>query len=201
MKKYFYSLLLLSLTIIISVFSSGCGGKSFPKDQKILSSFTLINQDSSKVVFPDDFKNKVIVMGFIYTHCPDVCPLTVNNMKMMQEKLKKEGKKDVDFVALSFDPNRDTPHTLKEYADVRNIDLSNFQFLTGSKSEIDSLIKIMHVIAIKGDTTTSPEGDKTYYMIHTDRISLIDKDGNVRKNYKGSAANVDSVVDDVKSLI
>ena len=188
------------LLFAIFALTPGCG-KSFPQDEKINSSFHLVNQDSSNITFPNDFKNKVVVMGFIYTHCPDVCPLTVNNMKMIQEKLRKEGKGDVDFVALSFDPNRDMPHVLKEYADVRNIDFSNFEFLTGKKSVIDSLIKVMQVIAIKGDTTTAPDGTKTYYMIHTDRITLIDKDGNIRRNYKGSAANIDTVVADVKSLI
>jgi protein SCO1 len=201
MKKFAFPFAFSLFMLLIIVYSTGCGGKSFPKDQKIISSFHLVNQDSSNVTFPDDFKNKVIVMAFIYTHCPDVCPLTVNNMKLIQEKLQKDGAKGVDFVALSFDPNRDTPHILKEYGDIRNINYSNFQFLTGKKSVIDSLIKVFHVIAIKGDTTTAPDGSKTYYMIHTDRITLIDQNGNIRRDYKGSAANIDTVVDDVKSLI
>jgi protein SCO1 len=201
MKKFILLLIFPVFIILLIVYVTGCSAKSFPKDEKIQSSFHLINQDSSNVTFPDDFKNHVVVMAFIYTHCPDVCPLTVNNMKLIQEKLDKDGPKNVDFVALSFDPNRDTPHVLKEYGDIRNINYSHFQFLTGKQSVIDSLIKEMDVIAIKGDTTTAPDGSKTYYMIHTDRISLIDQDGNIRKDYKGSAANIDTVVADVKSLI
>src|SRR3990172_10012372 len=104
---FYFSLFLLSLTITFS-YTPGCGSP-FTKNEKINASFNLINQDSSRVTFHDDFTDKVIVMGFIYTNCPDICPLTVLNMKLIQEKMKKEQKGEVEFVALSFDPERDKP--------------------------------------------------------------------------------------------
>ena len=196
--NFIYYALLISGTILFCL--QGCG-KSFSKDEKIKSSFKLINQDSSSVTFPDDFSNKVIVIGFIYTNCPDICPLTVHNMQLTQEKLTKEGKDDVDFVALSFDPNRDKPYVLKQYADVRGINLSNFEFLTGNKTDIDSLLKIMNVYAFPGDTTKEPNGKNFYYMTHTDRITLIDRNGNIREEYKGSHININKLLEDIKSLI
>jgi protein SCO1 len=201
-KKQFFSSFILISFLSISLFSflAGCG-KSFSKNEKIASSFKLINQDSSGVIFPDDFSNKVIVMGFIYTNCPDICPLTVHNMQLIQEKLKKEGRDDVDFVALSFDPDRDKPYVLKKYADVRGINLSNFEFLTGNKIEIDSLLKIMNVFAFHGDTTKGPNGENFYYMTHTDRISLIDRNGNIREDYSGSHVDINRLIEDIKSLI
>jgi protein SCO1 len=186
---------LLSVSIL-----PGCG-KSFSKNQKINFSFKLINQDSSKVTFPDDFSNKVIVMGFIYTNCPDVCPLTVHNMQLIQEKLKEEGRDDVDFVALSFDPGRDKPYVLKQYADVRGIDFSNFEFLTGNENEIDSLLSVMNVFAFHDDTTKGPNGENFYYITHTDRISLIDKDGKIREDYTGSHVDINKLLEAIKSLI
>lgn len=197
----FFCFILISL-LSISIFSflPGCG-KSFSKDEKINSSFILINQDSSKVTFPDDLSNKVIVMGFIYTNCPDVCPLTVHNMQLIQERLMEEEKRDVDFVALSFDPVRDKPYVLKKYADVRGIDLSNFEFLTGNKAEIDSLLNIMNVYAFPGDTTKGPNGENFYYMTHTDRITLIDRKGNIREDYSGSHVDINKLLEDIKSLI
>ena len=197
----FFCFILTSL-FWISFFSflTGCG-KSFSKDEKIKSSFKLINQDSSGITFPDDFSNKVIVVGFIYTNCPDVCPLTVHNMQLIQEKLMKEGKGDVDFVALSFDPDRDKPYVLKKYADVRRIDFSNFEFLTGNKTEIDSLLNIMNVYAFPGDTTKGPNGENFYYMTHTDRITLIDRNGNIREDYSGSHVDINKLFEDIKSLI
>ena len=196
---FYFSLVLLSLTIIFS-YTPGCGSP-FTKNEKINASFNLINQDSSRVTFPDDFTDKVIVMGFIYTNCPDICPLTVLNMKLIQEKMKKEQKGEVEFVALSFDPERDKPYILKQYAGIREINLYNFNFLTGKKTEIDSLLNIMHVYAFPDDTTKGPGGEEFYYMTHTDRITLIDKDGKIREDYSGSQADLDKLLDDIKSLL
>jgi cytochrome oxidase Cu insertion factor (SCO1/SenC/PrrC family) len=66
---------------------------------------------------------------------------------------------------------------------------------------IDSLLKVMNVYAIPGDTVRYEDGDFTYSFIHTDRITLIDPQNRIRKEYKGSRVNVDEVVEDIKSLM
>ncbi len=195
-KKY-SAVLLLLLLILISI--NSCK-PTLPVEKRIFTSFQLINQDSAKVNFPDDFKGKILVIGFIFTNCPDICPLTTNNLHLVQEKLKKENIGNVQIAALSFDPDRDTPSVLKQYAEIRDIDLSNFEFLTGKKNVVDSLISLMGVKAFSGDTTYTKDGKPVYFYIHTDRISLIDQKGNVRKDYRGSRANIDEIVEDIKSI-
>ncbi len=195
-KKYSIALFVL-LLLLLSI--NSCK-PTLPVEKRIFSSFQLINQDSTKVIFPDDFKGKILVMGFIFTNCPDICPLTTNNLHLIQERLKKENVGNVQIAALSFDPDRDTPNVLKQYAEIRDIDLSNFEFLTGKKNVVDSLISIMGVKAFSGDTTYAKDGKPIYFYIHTDRISLIDQSGNVRKDYRGSRANIDEIVEDVKSI-
>ncbi len=196
MKKYFIVLFVL-LLLLLSI--NSCK-PSLPVVRKIFTSYQLVNQDSARVTFPDDFKGKILVMGFIFTNCPDICPLTTNNLHLIQERLKKDNIKNVEVAALSFDPNRDTPSVLKEYAEVRNIDLSNFEFLTGQKDVVDSLIAAMNVKAFSGDTTYTKDGKPVYFYVHTDRISLIDQNGDVRKDYRGSRANIDEIIEDIKSL-
>lgn len=193
--KYFIFLVIIPL----SIFFESCGNK-LPLNKNIGSAFSLINQDSSKVIFPDDFKGNITVMSFIYTNCPDVCPMTTNNLRMVQEQLKKDNIDKVKFVELSFDPDRDTPSILKKYAEVRSIDERNFQLLTGNKKVIDSLLKIMNIYAIPSDTIKYDNGNFTYSFIHTDRITLIDKEGEIRKEYKGSIADKNEIINDIKSL-
>ena len=173
---------------------------NLPVKKNLRSTFTLINQDSNKVVFPNDFKGKITVMSFMYTNCPDVCPLTTNNLRMLQEQIKKENVKGVQFVELSFDPDRDTPSILKKYADVRSINEKNFQLLTGDKEVIDSLLKVMNIYAIPTDTIKYDSGGFTYSFIHTDRITLIDQESRIRKEYKGSIVDQKEIEDDIKSL-
>ena len=192
---FFLPVIFFSLFLI-----SGCGSK-LPEDKSIGDqSYSLINQDSSKVVFPDAFKGKIVVMSFIYTNCPDICPLTTHNMQMIQEQVKKDNIKNVQFVELSFDPTRDTPSILKKYGDIRNINYGNFEFLTGKKSAVDTLIHHMNVFAIPSDTTFTKSGQPVYFFTHTDRITLLDQNGRIRNEYRGSKANVAEIVKDIKIL-
>lgn len=177
----------------------GCG-KKMPEDKFIGGrSYPLINQDGGRVNFPEDFKNEIVVIGFIYTHCPDICPLTTHNLQTVQTELKKDGIKNVRILALSFDPERDTPPVLKEFGDVRDVDYSNFQFLTGKRSVIDSLIHEMDVIAIPGDST-NVDGKTAYFFSHSDKISLVDQNGKIRNEYRGSKASVQEIISDIKKL-
>ncbi len=196
LSGYFIFLIIISSFFIL--FES-CGN-NLPVKKNLKTSFILVNQDSSSVVFPDDFKGRVTVMSFMYTNCPDVCPLTTNNLRMIQEELRKDNIKGIQFVELSFDPDRDTPSILKKYANVRNIDEKNFQLLTGNKKIVDSLLKEMNIYAIPGDTIRFDNSGFTYSFIHTDRITLIDKQNRIRKEYKGSTVDKKEIIKDIKSL-
>lgn len=162
-------------------------------------SFTLSDQDGKTVKFPQDLKGKIIVVAFIFTNCPDICPLTVNNMQLVQNALKKEGIDGVEFIAITFDPERDTVSLLKKFASLREVDEKNFRFLTGPRSEIDSLKTVMKIVAVSGDTTMI-DGAPSYFYTHTDRISLIDQKGFLRKEYPGSKSNIEEIVNNIKEL-
>lgn len=190
---------ILPLALILLLIS-GCGDKLPVIEDLSEKEYNLVDQSAKRINFPSDYENKIIVMGFIFTHCPDICPMTTHNMERIEASLKKEGIKDVHFIAFSFDPERDSPYVLTQYAEVRDINLKSWSFLTGDRKTIDALKGDVGVVAIPGDTTIEADGTKSYFFIHTDRISLIDKEGKVRKNYSGSAINVDEIVNDIKLL-
>ncbi len=184
--------------IIISLYS--CGDNFEVIEDLKYSDYQLLDLDSNNVVFPKLIQDKIGVVGYIFTNCPDICPLTTNNMRLIQEKLNIEKINNVEFVSISFDPEVDKPSVLKDFTRVRNLNLSNWNFLTGNKNTINDLMKKVGVIAIVGDSTTFDDGSKSYYYIHTDRIQLIDQDGRIRKNYLGSKINIDEIVEDIKRL-
>jgi len=178
----------------------GCESK-LPLDNYIgYENYELLNQDSSVVVFPQDYEGKILLIGFIFTNCPDICPMTTHNLHLIQQELKKENINKVQIAALTFDPERDTPGILKEYARIRKYDLSNWDFLTGNKKEIDTLKYLFSIVAISGDTTYTESGEPIYFYTHTDRITLINKESKIRKEYKGSEINIDEIIADVKYL-
>jgi len=192
-------------TVIISaffllIFLSGCKSDFELKENLKGFSFHLYDQDGRKVDFPSEFKGKIIIAGFIFTHCPDICPLTVNNMQLVQKELEKRGEgDDVVFVTITFDPVRDTVALLKKFAGLREVNEKNFRFLTGDKKLTDSLMSVMRIVAVPEDSTIV-DGDVSYFFTHTDRISLIDKKGFLRKEYQGSKANIEEIINDTGKL-
>lgn len=165
-----------------------------------VNKYNLVDQNNKPVIFPDFIKGKLVIMNYIFTNCPDICPINTNNMRLIQERLKKENITNVELVSLSFDPGNDTPEVLTKFAMVRNLELNNWEFLTGDKTATDAVINKAGVIAIPSDSTIFKDGRKIYYYIHTDRISLIDTEGRIRKNYMGSKINIDEIVNDLKTL-
>lgn len=163
-------------------------------------SYTFLNQDSAAVNFPEIIKDKITVMGFIYTHCPDICPMTTHNMVLTEERLIEEGIDDVLFVALSFDPERDSPEVLRKFAEIRDIKFDNWIFLTRDDLTTKDVLKRFDVKVITTDSTFYEDGTIGYTIMHTDRISLINNKGILKKNYKGSTINIEELIIDIKYL-
>jgi protein SCO1 len=162
--------------------------------------YTFMNQDSARVSFPSAYKGKIVVMSFIYTHCPDICPLTTNNMQHLQDTLITDKLNGVKFVTMTFDPHRDTPPVLKEYAEIRGIKFADWDFLSGSDANTDSVTYAVGVRCFPNDSTYSKDGHLSYYITHTDKCVLIDREGRVRGEYSGSQLDFRKIVNDIKLL-
>jgi protein SCO1/2 len=183
------------MTILISCY------EHFPFDQDLTrTQNTFLNQDSIEVQFPKIIKSKITLLAMIYTHCPDICPMTTHNMHLVEQKLPEDSKDKVKFVVISFDPKRDTPAELKKFAEIRDFTFNNWTLLSGDYQNTKEVMLKFDVKAIPADSSFNKEGELSYSMIHTDRISLIDQKGKLRSNYKGSTANLDMILEDIKYL-
>jgi protein SCO1/2 len=110
--------------------------------------FALYDQDG-RVVQMNRFRGKQIMLNFIYTRCPiaTMCPTSTAKMIMTQKLAREAGVKNLELISISLDPVYDTPGVLKDYAQARGIDLSNFSFLTGPKNAVQDLLAQFGVIA------------------------------------------------------
>ena len=95
--------------------------------------FALIDQ-RGRPVRRGDFDGKVWIASFIFTNCPDECPLMTSEMARLQSDLAHMA--DLRFVSISVDPDRDTPAVLSQYAERFNADPDRWFFLTGDKRAI-----------------------------------------------------------------
>lgn len=119
-----------------------------------------------------DFKGKVVVVNFGFTHCPDVCPTTLADFAKAIKQLGKDGER-VQVLFVTLDPARDTPEVLKQYAPAFN---PNFLGLAGSEEATRKVAKDFHVFYEK--VPGKDGGD--YSIDHTAGSYVYDPQGRLR---------------------
>lgn len=191
---------LLVVIIPLFILFNSCE-KKFEKDDYIGDKdYIFYNQDSAAVKFPSVYKGKNFMLGFIFTNCPDICPITTRKFQLIQEQLKNDGVKNFEFVLISFDPDRDKPSVLKQFAELREIDEKNFKFYYANKKDVQNLMKKLSYVAIPGDTTKTEDGDLIYFFTHSDKMFFVDENLRVKNAYFGSKTDVNVFVKDIEAL-
>lgn len=129
---YLYAVCLWMLCLLSPATSANWGANYFPN-------VPLQTHEGKTVRFFDDvIKDKVVVINFIYTYCPDTCPLETAQLVKVQNIMGDRLGKDVFFYSISIDPERDSPEVLKDYRDKFK---ARWTFLTGKESDIIQLRK------------------------------------------------------------
>ena len=135
----------------------------------------------------------LILLFFGYTSCPDVCPTTLAELNLALQELKPEDAAQVKVVFVTVDPERDTPDRVKEYVNHFN---SGFIGLSGTES---GLAQIWQGFGIFREVVDS--GSAAGYLVdHTARVTLIDRDGNMRISFPYNAPLGD-IIHDLKLLL
>jgi protein SCO1/2 len=84
------------------------------------------------------YKGKVVLVTFIYTHCPDVCPLITSNLRVVQNLLPAAVRSKTEIIAVSVDPRGDTPRAIADFLS-RHQMTGRMQYLVGSTRELASV--------------------------------------------------------------
>lgn len=168
-------------------------------EDTLTEDYTLTNQFGEQVSLPDDYSGKVLIVGYVYTNCPDICPMITYNMRDLQREFPDE--EDFHLISISFDPERDSPEVLHSYAESYNIDQGNWSMLTGDSKEVDEVLDKLGIATVKTPTRFTEDNKAVYFIDHTDKVSLIDKKGQVRNHYLGSELDTETVIEDIKTLL
>jgi len=94
------------------------------------------NQRGERKRFRSDLVNgKKVILGFIYTRCEGICPLTTHNMRRVYELLEDEFEAGLQMISLSLDPARDTVRDLAQYAEEHRVNLPGWDFVVAGNEE------------------------------------------------------------------
>jgi len=137
--------------------------------------FALTNQFGESVTLAS-LRGKVVVLTFLYTSCPDFCPLVTSKMAQVRDEFGDRSSR-LAFVVISVDPARDSVVVVRKYLQVRGLELK-LSYLTGDAA---ALRPVWQEYAI-GVTAEKPAGkNKAIYEVgHSDALYLIDKEGRER---------------------
>ena len=138
-----------------------------------------------------DFKGKVVTLFFGFTHCPDVCPTTLNEMAVVMKELGADAAR-VQVLFVTVDPERDTADVLKNYVPVFN---PAFLGLTGNADEVARVAKEFKIFYQKQKL---PGG--AYTMDHSAGTYILDTEGRLRL-FAQYGAGAPALLHDIRQLL
>jgi cytochrome oxidase Cu insertion factor (SCO1/SenC/PrrC family) len=154
--------------------------------------FQLTNQDGQPFGLTN-LRGQIWIADFIYSTCPGPCPMISTRMGELQKPLRNS---DVQLVSFTVDPEKDTPQVLRTYADNLNADSSRWNFLTGPRWAIYTLIRDGFKLGLSDGSENSGQ------PIHSTRVALVDRTGEIRGYYDLTEADaVTKLVADTNHLL
>jgi protein SCO1/2 len=182
------------MSILVAVLLTGCSDPDWrTKDISGLMpalEFQLTDEHGRSVTAAD-YRGDVVLLFFGFTHCPDVCPITLAHLKGALAQLG-EAADEVTVLFVTVDPRRDDLEALREYTDAFG---DQFIGLRGDRDKLDRLTKRYRVTYGYGE----PDDSGHYSVSHSSAVFAFDRDGEVRLLIRDSDP-MEAVVADLRRL-
>ena len=179
----------MPLGVLAAVSLAACSSSSFPGppsasqgiiQNRLVPAIPLVNQNGTPTTLAS-FRGKTIMLAPMLSLCQEVCPLTTENLLLMQRAIDKTGlTKQVAIVEYSVDPGRDSPSRLDAYAKLTG---ASWTLLTGDQANVTAMNAFFYVSAQKVAEGSAPQTDwwthqaLTYDINHSDGFFIIDSSG------------------------
>ena len=164
-----------------------------------------------------DYRGRVVLLTFLYTHCPDVCPIVTGQLRKASEALQNEAS-EIALVAISVDPERDTVEAARDYSDKWRMS-ERWEYLVGSRDEPREGWAAFYADPVEIDLDEEgseseaagepPTGSvdalrqdlrQRYLVSHSAPVYVIDREGVMRVVFT-PPLDVDAMVHDVRVLL
>ena len=140
----------------------------------------------------DELRGKVVLFNFIFTSCPNICPVQTQALAEVQRAIPQSDRDRVQFVSVSIDPVHDTPAVLLSFAQRFKLDFARWTFVTGGTEDIDRLSERLRLFA--QNTERLPEN-------HGTTLWLMDGKGRLMQRYAGDPPEVPRLVSELHNLV
>ena len=167
-----------------------------PPDFGPVPEFTMVSQDGESFTAAN-FSGSTTVLDFIFTRCPDVCPVMTSQMAALQRTLPPSpfGGPPLQLVSVSVDPAHDTPPVLRAYAAKYGAELSQWAFLTGTEAGVTAFSEGLAQALVR-----IPEDTDVPNITHSQRLLLIDTSGHIRGFFPTDREGLDGLTEAIEAL-
>jgi len=131
--------------------------------------FTLTAQDGTPFTLSEQ-RGEVVALYFGYTHCPDVCPLTLSNLARVRNGLPEDLRDDLQVVMVTVDPTRDTVEVMADYVPVFD---ASFIGISGTPAEVERVLGSWRIPVELGE----PDAAGNYAVGHPAYTLILDREG------------------------
>jgi protein SCO1/2 len=138
-----------------------------------------------------ELRGKVVLLTFTYSTCAEVCPLITAALVTLQQRLTAAEQQQVFFLSVTAQPDVDTPAVLHAYAQRLGVDLASWAFVTGPPPAVQAVWQAFGL-------TVKPRA--TGIVDHPAWTFLIDREGMVRYRYLGGLLELETIVEDMRTL-
>jgi len=151
---------------------------------EMVPDFTLIDQARQRVTL-SDLRGKVVAVNFIYTTCalPQFCFRLANHFGAIQRRYRALMGRDLVLLTVTFDPARDQPDQLAQYARRWEPDPASWHFLTGDVPDVTRVCGLFGVQAYRDDGLFN----------HSSHTAVIDREGRLTANIEGNQYTTDQL--------
>ena len=185
-------------------------GDDLPSDdpEYAVNEFSLIKPDGNLTNL-SDYEGQVLIVSFIYSRCPDVCPIVSSNLRWLSQELADDYETNFSIISVTVDPWWDTQNVLGEYAEQRNL---SWPHLTGDLESLEPIWESFHVglqtytnvsnETNEGDSNnTSGRHHPDYLVDHSTATIIIDKEHKQRVRWNDLDWEPTLFAEDVQQLM
>jgi protein SCO1/2 len=173
--------------IFVTLFVTACAPRpalsGTALETKDAPDFTLTDGLSGNAVSLSSLRGRVVVLSFLYTRCPDVCPITAAKFRAAQKMIGVDG---YAFVAVSVDPDGDTPAAVRAFSERHELS-TGWHYLIGTRPQLQVVWASYGVGSFASATGMGVD--------HNDAIFVIDRQGRERELIHSDVALGDLVKD------
>jgi protein SCO1/2 len=185
-----YKLIWLVATLLLSAVSFA---GELPDNSIYHVGSNWLDQDNQS--FPiDELQGKIQVVAFVYTYCERSCPIILARLKALKSLLPEGHSKQVQFLLISLDPERDTPSVLRTYMQDKELEKNEWRMLNGSS---DDVLELAALVGVKYKPMDLEGKD----IAHSNMITVLDKKGRLYYQMKGLNESVNEVEKTIGQLV